>query len=62
METVTVSATALRQILQALVGPPHYIRELQATRDKPPILVGNPIDKLIAEYNAAADQQKGAQQ
>jgi hypothetical protein len=25
--------------------------ELQATRDKPPVLVGNPIDTLLAEFN-----------
>lgn len=55
METVTVNAEALRQVLCALIGPPHYIRELQATRDNPPIFMGNPIDRLIDDYNSAVD-------
>jgi len=55
MEKVTVSAAALRDVLNALVGAPHLIRELQATRDKPPIMTGNPIDTLIAEFNAAVE-------
>lgn len=54
MKTVTVNADALRQVLQALNGPSHYIRELQVTRGP---LVGddNPINILIEEYNAAAN-------
>jgi hypothetical protein len=50
METVTVSAKALSQLLDALSGPPHHIRELQMTRGP---LVGddNPINILIAEWN-----------
>lgn len=50
---VTVDAAALRQVLEALTGPSHLIRELQATRhlpelgDSPP----NPINKLISEFN-----------
>ena len=47
---ITVSAKALYEILQALVGPGHYIREIQATRNLPGF--ENPIDTLIAEYNA----------
>lgn len=52
MEKVTVSAEALRQVLMALNGPAHYIRELQVTRGP---LVGddNPINILVEEYNAA---------
>lgn len=48
---VTVSASALRQVIEALVGPPQLIRELLVTRG----LAGytNPIDKLIDEFNAA---------
>lgn len=53
METVTVNANALRQLLTALMGPPHLIRELQFTRDIPPFITGNPIDQLIDEYNKA---------
>jgi len=54
MDKVTVSAEALRQVLQALNGPGHYIRELQVTRGP---LVGddNPINILVAEYNAAVE-------
>ena len=47
MDTVTVDADALRQVLQALVGPSHYIRELQAIRS----LGDSPIDKLIFQFN-----------
>lgn len=49
MDKLTVSADALRQVLQALNGPGHYIRELQVTRGP---LFDNPIDTLIAEYKA----------
>ncbi len=49
METVTVNADALRQVLKALIGPGHLIRELQVTRGG---LFENPIDKLVAEFNA----------
>lgn len=37
METVTVSAKALYQVLSALNGPGHHIRELQALRGGPPL-------------------------
>ena len=50
---VPVSAEALRQLLQALNGPGHHARELQFTRGMP----GNPIDTLIAEFNAWAEAQ-----
>ncbi len=46
----SVDADALRQVLQALIGQPHYIRELQVCRGLP----GSPIDKLVAEFNARA--------
>ena len=56
METVTVNAKALRRLLSALIGPPHYIRELQATRDNGMGLFDdNPIDILCKEYIAAVD-------
>ena len=54
--TITVNASALRQVLYALNGPPHLIRELQATRDRPPIMKGNPIDYLIREFNSFAEK------
>jgi hypothetical protein len=50
---VSVSADALYSVLQALNGPGHLIRELQFTRDAPPIMTGNPIDTLIRDYNEA---------
>lgn len=56
METVTVNAAALREVLMALVGPAHLIRELQVTRHLPE---SNPIDTLIKEYNAAAEAEQG---
>lgn len=54
METVTVNATALRSLLQALNGPGHLIRELQVTRETPGregLFADNPIDTLIREFN-----------
>lgn len=43
-----VDLDALSQVLQALAGPAHHIRELQVCRGLP----GSPIEKLIAEFNA----------
>lgn len=54
MKTVTVSADALRQILEAFSsGQPHHVLELQA-------LVGNvitldPVSTLLYEFNAAVE-------
>ncbi len=57
MDKVTVSADALRQVLNALNGPAHYIRELQVTRNisKLPGMNPNPINILVDEYTAAVD-------
>lgn len=52
-KTVAVDAEALGQILQALIGPGHHIRELQATRSLHALGYSNPIDTLIESYNAA---------
>lgn len=52
MNKVTVDSDALREVLQALIGSDHHIRELQYTRSLP----SNPINKLIAEFN---DHVKG---
>jgi hypothetical protein len=49
-QTVTVDAKALRELLVALNGPAHHIRELQVTRG----FMDNPIDTLIEEFNAQA--------
>jgi len=56
--TVTVSADALSRVLVALIGPPHRIRELQATRSLHKLGFPNPIDILIEQYNAAAALQE----
>lgn len=48
---IEVSAAALEAVLQALTGPSHWIRELQATRRVPGYL--NPINQLIEQYNSA---------
>lgn len=54
MKTITVSAEALSLLLDALLGPPHYIRELQVTMDNGRgLFKDNPIDILIAEWNEA---------
>lgn len=62
MDKVPVSAAPLRRLLQALNGPPHLIQELQATRDLDFLsaAVANPIDVLIAEYNAAIETHNAA--
>jgi hypothetical protein len=53
MKTVTVDAEALRAVLQALIGPAHHIRELQAIRGLPG--GDDPIGKLIKEFNEQAE-------
>lgn len=52
METVTVDAKALEEVLGALSGPDYLIRELQAIR----VLGNSPIDKLIAQFNEQAEK------
>lgn len=49
---VSVPQDALCQVLRALMGPGHLIRELQATMNLPP-LAGhdNPINVLVQAYN-----------
>jgi hypothetical protein len=44
---VEVDADALYQVLQALIGPGHLIRELQVMR----AFKDNPIDLLVTQYN-----------
>lgn len=51
--TIAVDAEALRTILQALLGPPHHIREQQAIARLP----GSPIGKLVDQYEAWATEQ-----
>jgi hypothetical protein len=61
-EMVSVDKKALKKILEALTGPGHLIRELQATRDLPPMrlsegdeLYENPINILLKQYNASCE-------
>ena len=61
MKAITVNAEALRQILAALVGPGHLIRELQFTRG-PMVGKDNPINILVAEYNAAVEKHNSEAQ
>lgn len=55
--TVTVTGSALKALLEAVLGPPHYIRELQAIRR----LGNSPIDILLNEYNAAVETHNAKQ-
>lgn len=54
--TVTVDGQALRQVLVALTGPGHLIRELQATRSLHTLGHPNPIDILLEQFNAQAEK------
>jgi len=59
MKTVTVSTSALVGVLQALIGPPHLVRELQATRSIDTLTGSpNPINVLIKEYSEAEASHK----
>jgi hypothetical protein len=58
-ETIVVDRVALRQVLEALTGPSHLIRELQVTVGS--VLFENPITKLVEQYNATIADQQSAQ-
>ena len=51
---IIVSTEPLRQVLHALIGAPHLIRELQVTREPASLFKDNPINVLVAEFNAFA--------
>lgn len=53
MDKVEVSASALRELLSAIAGPPHLIRELQVIRGLPGS--DNPINTLINEFNECVE-------
>lgn len=57
MKTVTVDADALRQVLQALIGPSYLMSELMAIRG----LGDSPIDILVEQYNAAVINHDGTE-
>lgn len=50
-EKISISTLALYELLKALNGPPHYIREIQVTRN----LLGqeNCLDIVVREFNQA---------
>ena len=50
MKYVTVSADALREVLQALNSSTSHVQSLQKSRGPS---ANNPIDTLCNEYNAA---------
>lgn len=54
---VTVDANALRQVLQALTGPAHLIREIQMTRSVAALTGDDPIGLLIDDYNHDVERQ-----
>lgn len=58
--TVTVDAAALREVLAALQGPGHMIRELQIARRLHTLGHPSPIETLIEQFHAQA--AKGPQQ
>lgn len=60
-QMVSVDAQALRTILQALTGPAHYIREIQATRSIAALTGDDPIGTLIEDFNRAAAGGKDGQ-
>lgn len=49
---VTVTRSVLKQLLTALIGSPHLIRELQATMHPHSLFPDNPINVLIDEFAA----------
>lgn len=51
-QMVNVDAAALRQVLEALTGPAHHIRELQMTRSVAALSGDDPIQTLIDDFNA----------
>jgi len=53
---IEVSASALRELLAAVTGPSHHIRELQVTMNMP---FGEPncIEILVKEFNDYANQE-----
>jgi hypothetical protein len=61
METVTVNASALRQVLEAFLGPAYLIGELRVIHDLHQKFpqgkeeVADPVGILVREYNAAAE-------
>lgn len=57
---IAVDARALHDVLSALQGPSHLIRELQAIQGLPPLggETHDPIGKLSQQYNAWTESAK----
>jgi hypothetical protein len=53
MDKVTVSAAPLRELLEALIGPGHLVRELQAIASVAP---DSPLPILVKEFNQAVEE------
>lgn len=51
---VSVSAEALREVLVALSGPPHLVRELQVLANSA-LFPDSPINVLLREFNEFAE-------
>jgi len=54
---IVVSGNALREVLQALNGPPHLIRELQCLATSSLTMDSNPIIELVRQFNAQVEAQ-----
>jgi len=50
-DKITVTRSALKEVLTCLISAPHLIRELQATRMPEQMFPDNPINVLLADYN-----------
>lgn len=58
-DKIEVDKKALVRVLQALVGPPHLIRELIVLRDNDHRGISlelSPIGVLVQDFNAAKDE------
>jgi len=53
-----ISAGPLIQLMQALTGPPHLMRELEVLRSLPGQEEKNPINIVITEINAQKNKLK----
>lgn len=57
-ETITVNKKALKEVLVALTGGSHLIRELQVTRSLSVLGMDNPIDTLINNWNDSLEKKE----
>ena len=57
MDKVSVSTKPLRELLGAVLGGPHLIRELQVLYHSPIFKGDNPIKTLVDEFNASFEDR-----